>query len=461
MPDVVVDIAGGHYELGALLGSGGQGSVFAVPGRPLAVKLMHAANLADDLRSKENISRVRLLDLAGLNIARPKCALREPHVGYVMDLMTGMVPLRTLLRPPRRQPKDPGAWYRDTGGLFRRLRLLSKLAALLGDLHARGMVFGDASPNNVFVSEDVSHDELWLIDADNIREGAGRFSLYTPHYGAPELVRGEAQSDSLTDAWSFAVMGFEVLTCIHPFLDGHYVSEGEPALEHEADCGRVPWVDEEAHGRNSTTNGLSRSTVLTSALQSLANECFGASRMDRKVRPGVSRWRNALTDAMDLVVQCNSCQQTYWGTEQRCPWCDAQRPTVVRAVMYLRDQSLVDETRNPGSLVAREAGKPTAQSQLLIQAGRQTVFTSRHFGVGESDEVQVVATLLNNTVVFEGQSQCKVRLWEYPNGTARDLAGRQEQFAFRNGRTPFWLLPAEARGVHRVFRFLLVPEATQ
>lgn len=461
MSDVVVDTQGSRYELGALLGSGGQGTVFAVRGRPLAVKLTHAANLMEDLRCKENISRVRLLDLAGLNIARPKCALREPHVGYVMDLMTGMVPLSTMLRPPRDRVKDAGNWYRDTGGLLRRLRLLSKLAALLGDLHARGMVFGDPSPNNVFVSEDVLHDEVWLIDADNIREGAGRFSLYTRHYGAPELVRGESQSDSLTDAWSFAVMAFEVLTCIHPFLDGHYVSEGEPSLEHEADCGQVPWVDEEAQGRNCTTNGLSRGKVLTPALQSLANECFGASRMDRKGRPGVSRWKNALTDATNLIVHCDSCLQTYLVAEQRCAWCDTRRSTVVRAVMYLRDQSLTDETRNPGCLVARDAGKPAAQSQLLIQAGRQTAFTSRHFGFGESDEVQVVATLLNNTVIFEGTSQCKVRLWEYPNGTARDLAGRQEQFAFRNGRTPFWLVPAEARGVHRVFRFLLVSEATQ
>ena len=461
MADLVVDTQGSRYALGPLLGSGGQGTVYAVEGRALAVKLMHTANLADDLRCKENISRVRLLELAGLKIARPKCALREPHVGYVMDLMTGMVPLRTMLRPPRHSLKDADAWYQDTGGLLRRLRLLSKLASLLAELHARGMVFGDASPNNVFVSEDSAHEEVWLIDADNITQGAGRSGLYTPGYGAPELVRRESQSDSLTDAWSLATMVFESLACLHPFRDGVYVNEGEPELEHEADCGRVPWVDEDSNRINSTTSGISRSKVMTSALRSLSGECFGGSRLDRKVRPGVSRWRSALNDASDLVVHCSSCQQTYWFSEQRCPWCHARRPAVVRAVMYLRDLTLTDESRNPGSLVAREAGKPTAQSQALIQEGRQTALTSRHFGIGELDEVQVVATLLNNTVVLNGQANCKVRLWEYPDGPARELAGRKEHVAFRNGTTPLWLLPADTRGIHRVFRFRLLAEVAQ
>jgi DNA-binding helix-hairpin-helix protein with protein kinase domain len=461
MPDVVVDNQGSRYELGALLGSGGQGTVFAVQGRPLAVKLMHAANLAEDLRCKENISRVRRLDLTGLNIARPKCALREPTVGYVMDLMTGMVPLSTMLRPPRMRLKDADAWYLETGGLLRRLRLLSKLASLLADLHARGMVFGDPSPNNVFISEDVGHDEVWLIDADNITEGASRSRLYTPHYGAPEVVRGESQSDSLTDAWSLAVMAFELLTCIHPFLGGDHVNDGEPALEYEADCGRVPWVDDEADRVNSTKNGIARNKVLTPALRTIANECFRGSRLDRHARPGVSRWRGALNDASEVVVRCKSCHQTYWVSEQHCPWCGSRRPALVRAVMFLRDLSLTDAARNPGSLVAREAGKPTWQSQVVIQEGKQTAFTSRHFGVADSDEVQVVANLSTGTVVLEGNANCKVRLWEYPNGPARDLAGRKEQFSFRNGGTPVWLVPVEARGVHRVFRFQLLAETSQ
>lgn len=461
MPDVVVDTQGGRYELGALLGSGGQGTVFAVQGRPLAVKLMHAANLMDDLRCKENISRVRLLDLAGLNIARPKCALQDPYVGYVMDLMTGMVPLRTLLRPPRVHLTDPVAWYRDTGGLLRRLRLLSRFAALLSDLHARGMVFGDASPNNVFVSEDVSHDQVWLIDADNITQGAGREGLYTPGYGAPELVRRESQSDSLTDAWSLAAIAFELLACLHPFRDGVYVNEGEPELEHEADCGRVPWVDEESDTSNSATSGIAREMVLTPALRTIAGECFSGSRLDRRGRPGVSRWRAALNDASDQVVTCTNCQQGYWVSEQKCGWCSSARPSLVRAVMFLRDLSLTDGKRNPGNLVAREAGRPLPQSQAVIQAGRHTALTARHFGFGDSDRVEVSATLRNGKVFLQGREACGIHLWEYPKGPTRDLAGREVEVAFQNGGTAAWLVPVNAGSVHRVCRFQFLAEATQ
>ena len=461
MPDVVVDTQGGRYDLGSLLGSGGQGTVFAVTGRPLAVKLMHTANLAEDLRCAENISRVRLLELAGLNIARPKCALRKPHVGYVMDLMTGMVPLRAMLRPPRKRLQDADAWYRETGGLLRRLSILSKLASLLADLHARGMVFGDVSPNNVFVSEDVTHDEVWLIDADNITYGAGRSGLHTPGYGAPELVRRESQGDSLTDAWSLATMVFESLACLHPFRDGVYVNEGEPELEHEADCGRVPWVDDESNKINSTPSGVSRRKVMTPVLRALAGECFEGSRLDRKFRPGVCRWRSALNDASDQVVTCTSCQHGYWVTEQKCSWCNAARPALVRAVMFLRDPDLTDTTRNPGRLVAKEIKKPLALSQSVIQAGRQTALTSRHFGISDSDRVEVYATLVNGKVLLQGQEACGIQLWEYPRGPARDLAGRKVEVVFQNGDTSSWLVPANAGGVHRVCRFQSLAEVAQ
>lgn len=461
MPDVVVDIAGSRYDLGAQLGSGGQGTVFAVPGRPLAVKVMHAANLADDLRCKENISRVRLLDLAGLNIARPKCALREPHVGYVMDLMTGMVPLRTLLRPPRSHLKDPGAWYRDTGGLLRRLRLLAKLAALLGDLHARGMVFGDVSPNNVFVSEDVSHDEVWLIDADNITQGAGRSGLYTPGYGAPELVRRECRSDSLTDAWSLATMAFELLACLHPFRDGVYVNEGEPELEHEADCGNVPWVDDVTDGTNRCQSGIQRAAILTSELNTIAHQCFSGSRRERQARPGVARWLSELRAASDQVVVCPKCGHSYVAKCRVCPWCNSARPSIAVAAIHLRDMSLTDGHRNPQNFVCKERGKPAVVGHVILQEGRSSRLTSQHFGVGGSDIVQATASLLHGKLVLQGGPSNVLLATDLSGRPLGCLDANRIEKSFVRGQADLLLMPGNASGAHRVVRFQHVAEVAK
>ena len=52
-PDVAVDTTGSKYELDRLLGHGGQGAVFAVRGRDLAVKFSTVLNHAKLQRFRE------------------------------------------------------------------------------------------------------------------------------------------------------------------------------------------------------------------------------------------------------------------------------------------------------------------------------------------------------------------------------------------------------------------------
>ena len=73
--------------------------------------------------------------------------------------------------------------------------------------------------------------EAWLIDADNVASQSrdGQQGVFTPDYGAPEILRGESGINTLTDSWSFAVMAYRVLTLIHP-LKGDVVLEGARPL---------------------------------------------------------------------------------------------------------------------------------------------------------------------------------------------------------------------------------------
>lgn len=82
--------------------------------------------------------------------------------------------------------------------------------------------------------------EAWLIDLDNLctHSEPGR-AVFTPYYGAPEIVTGRSGATSLSDAWAFAVLAFNALTLLHP-LCGDLVRDGEPELEEQALTGQVP-----------------------------------------------------------------------------------------------------------------------------------------------------------------------------------------------------------------------------
>src|SRR5579872_998663 len=194
----VVDASGVRHELGRVLGKGGQGTVYEVPGQR-AVKLVSDVSRVRRERLQERLAFVRRLPLDGLEIARPLQLLRAPQVGYVMDLVTGMVPLATLAVVPHEE-RNPVSWYQSGGGLRRRLRLLARAGDILQALHGKGLVYADPSPQNVFVSEDRQRDYVRLIDADNLRyratvEDPG---VFTPLYGAPELVTGKGLVTSLS-----------------------------------------------------------------------------------------------------------------------------------------------------------------------------------------------------------------------------------------------------------------------
>ena len=300
-PTTVRDTSGSTYELGAVLGRGGQGAVLRVRGRPLAVKLSVAGTPTARSRVQESIARVKRLPLDGLHVARPLRALNAPHVGYVMELMTGMEPLSRLCNVPADHAADFVPWYLETGSLRRRLRLLGQASEVLAALHARGLTYGDASPANIYVSSDPDASEAWLIDCDNVSSGTSRRAVYTPGYAAPELFRSRG-SDSLTDAWSLATIAFETLCVLHPFV-GDRVHDGDPSEEERAFRGELPWVDAPG-GENEASRGLPRAMVLTPDLAALASACFGASREDRQQRPGVATWAEKLHRAADQTVMC-------------------------------------------------------------------------------------------------------------------------------------------------------------
>ncbi len=232
----VVDELGQVYELGKELGRGGQGAVFAVKNAKKAIKILFNCSPGRRIQLRQQLKQVQMLfDIKKLAIAQPLEMLKEPDLGYVMELLTDMTPISNLINIPK-NTECLVEWYLEGGGLRRRLLLLARCAETLAQLHGKGLVYSDPSPNNIFVSSDIDNNEIiGLIDADNLHyeSDASSIKCYTPEFGAPELITGKSGVNTLTDAHAFAVIAFKTLSLVHPLM-GDMVTDGEPELETQA-----------------------------------------------------------------------------------------------------------------------------------------------------------------------------------------------------------------------------------
>ena len=201
----------GRYRLGAELGRGGFGAVFAAvdveTGRPAAVKRSTRSALPEDA---ERIRREVAL-LAGLrhpNLVELYGVYRaaDGTLALVYELLEGETMAQRVAREP------PGT--REALGW------VQGVAAGLDALHARGVLHRDVKPANIMIEP---QGRARLLDyglARPDRPGATVTEtgviLGTPHFMAPEAIQG-ARPDRAGDLYSLAASTYWVLTGRVPF----------------------------------------------------------------------------------------------------------------------------------------------------------------------------------------------------------------------------------------------------
>ena len=309
------DVHGGKYPLKSELASGGQGVVYSTELPQTLIKGFTNKDESVKKRWRVHIEWLIRQDLQDLKLARPLVLLKEPRMGYAMELMDGLIPLSDLFDSfikasddiSEENPTPHIQDYLDQGGLKRRIGILCQLARTLNQLHSRGMLYGDISPDNIFISDDVNHTETWLIDCDNISfESHSGLAVHTPEYGAPELVRGEAMLSSMTDCWSFSVVAYQLLTHNHP-LKGNLVNDGEPEVEDEAFRGEHPWINDPDNLDNESLTNLPIQLLEHSNLPELFQQTFGLGMQLPIERPTMAQWLEALTEVDEHLFFCSEC----------------------------------------------------------------------------------------------------------------------------------------------------------
>lgn len=342
----VIDENGFKHYLDKVLGQGGQGIVWKTKDPEILVKMKINSSTGEPIidekiyeQYKDELDEVRLIDLpSDIHIAKPISLLRRPYCGYVMRLLNDMKPIKYWIRPFDGET-NPVIFYLKTGGLKRRLELLTNTAEIFTKLYVHSAVYADLSPENIFTSDSNIASQVWLIDADNMRY---RYDIekevMTPHYAAPEVVKGGINTLE-SDVYSFAILAHEILTMNSPFEGALITDNDEGGWDDEEDYsalverGELPWIYDPEDDSNRSNTGISGRIVFTPKIKKLFEQTFSKEgRYNPQSRPKIRDWYLALRTAQDLVIECPRCKSTFFLIENNkinvdveCPFCKFKR----------------------------------------------------------------------------------------------------------------------------------------
>lgn len=299
---------GSSWRVGALLGEGGQGAVFALEpangaGPSLALKWYRP----EAAHPEQQAALVRLAQLPAPSEAFlwPIEVLEDANggFGYVMPLRpAGYLPVAELLSG------------RVDASFSTVTRLCMGLADCFLQLHAQGLCYRDISLGNVFF--DPLTGAPLVCDNDNVGlDGRDRARvLGTSRFMAPEVVVGDALPSTSTDLYSLAVLIFYLLMFHHPL-------QGRRELDHAcfdrnverqlfgSDPLFVFDPDDASNAPDPVVHGavLQYWPLYPRFIQRDFTRAFTTGLRDPagRVREGV--WRSHLSRLLDGILVCASC----------------------------------------------------------------------------------------------------------------------------------------------------------
>lgn len=211
-PEPVFAADGRAVPLGRRIGSGGEGEVFAVDGRPSRAVKIYRPQLQGERGPKiAAMVSARLGEKSSL-VSFPLEGVfsgRREFRGFVMKRVAAHRPVMELYIPSSRKALFPQA---DLAFLA---RTAANAARAVGSVHYAGCVVGDINQSGLLVSDQAV---VAMIDADSFQIGAGptRFlcGVGVEEYTAPELRGRDFATYPRTqnhDAFGLATLLFQLL----------------------------------------------------------------------------------------------------------------------------------------------------------------------------------------------------------------------------------------------------------
>jgi serine threonine protein kinase len=316
-------------DIANMIGSGAQGMVFRGENKNILIKISQVKKENDFGRK---IDKIKSLNLSkDFKFALPITKLissDKNYEGYIMRMMEDMRPIACLMRTSFENIEECYKYYnQETGGLRRRLEVLKKIAYNLYYLHSKGIVYGDISPNNIFVSKDKSYSEIWFIDCDNIDYAYDiNYTRGTEGFCSPEIRKSLAPYNMAkekntieNDIYAFANLAFNILFLADPFKGSIVLEENETDEDNDDwwevedddntkfDLGEVSWVGEN-NGNNKPIYGLSINIdkMISPELKDLFDRTLGyIGRNNPKERPSLRLWYEEINNLLNSLTDNN------------------------------------------------------------------------------------------------------------------------------------------------------------
>ena len=216
----------GRYEVLAVVGEGGMGTVYEVRhtslGRLFAMKVLRrdiakdadlVARFVQEAKAAAAIGHPNIVAVSDFGEIDPGTGTKLPY--FVMEFLTG-TSLAALLRAEKRLPAPRvGA-------------LLIQCAAALEAAHRAGIIHRDLKPDNIFLIKHGDHEFVKLLDFGVAKIAGGKrltrigMVFGTPHYMSPEQAEGK-RIDVRTDVYALGVIMYECFGGRVPFEADTYM----------------------------------------------------------------------------------------------------------------------------------------------------------------------------------------------------------------------------------------------
>lgn len=337
MTDVVLRTASGQIvRVGAKLGSGGQGEVFAA-GRDTVLKKYLPTTLIADPALERRLQVMVTHRPTGWRVAGGHVTLAWPSqvvladgqfAGFLMPAvdMRDTVELHRITNADDRRKATGGtAWVR--GFTWRYLvRTGANLSQAVHALHQAGVVIGDFNERNVRVTSDT---RVTLLDCDSMQiiDPASRERFFCrvgrPEFTPPELARANWRTTvrhPSSDLFALAIHIYQLLLeGEHPFR-GKWSGPGEKPREIEL-AREGTW----AHQRNGQLRPRPSAidiALLPDDIAAMFRSSFETGAVNPGARPTGLQWHGALARLERSLRQCTANPEHFYPASNRaCPWC--------------------------------------------------------------------------------------------------------------------------------------------
>jgi DNA-binding helix-hairpin-helix protein with protein kinase domain len=333
---ILFDAGGRPLSLGAVLGKGGEGTVFELIDRPESVaklydnpvgtdKALKIAAMASLWRLPQHPRNERLLTLAAWPTEPLRAGSSSGAVaGFAMSKFSGRKAAFNLYSPKLRLQEFPTAGWRFL------IRAAANAARAFAVVHESGHVIGDVNHGNLFVGSDAT---VRLIDCDSYQVTlngtrwfceVGTATHQPPEFQSLSSYKGVVRTQN-HDNFGLAVIIFQMLfMACHPF-SGRYLGTGEMPMERAIREYRF------AYGANANALQMRpppfslRLDGVTKQVGLLFERAFSKQGSQPDGRPRAREWADALQDLEKHLKRCTANPgHQFLDSLTKCPWCEVE-----------------------------------------------------------------------------------------------------------------------------------------